>query len=55
LVKEPSSINLLMVNGTYMTQYQIYCSEVDLKKMLKGLAFRVNQMPEKHLFVLEEE
>jgi len=55
LVKEPSSINLLIVKGRSITQFQINCSEVDLKKMLKGLGSRLKQMPEKHLFVVEEE
>jgi hypothetical protein len=44
-----------MVKGRDVTQFQIYCSEVDLNKMLKGLGSRVKQMPEKHLFLVEEE
>ena len=43
-----------MVKGRDITQFQINSSEVDLKKMLKGLGSRVKQMPEKHSFVVEE-
>jgi hypothetical protein len=46
-VKEPSSINFLMVKGRDITTFQINCSEVDFKKMLKGLGSRVKQKPEK--------